>query len=788
MAWVGKGTILAMASNASQKSSFSSWLAGRLGVDRVEAEKSRLEAFLNAFPGEYCGFNPDGSVAYSQGFLTLLDVPTVRSIADVQNALNPGDAAALESYFARLRQNGSRFSFKAKSQDGIKIFMISGSPGQDLRNTDRFDILWVEDITEQEDQSARERKVVMEKQQEVERIKSILDVVPWPVWMRDAGKDLAWVNARYAETLNLPREQVLQEQKDLSFKAAVKKGGTALSPRDMAQAALASGEPQKEHRHMISQGERRFVEIVEYPLKHLNVTVGVVRDMTREEELENVAQRNMAANRELLEQLRSAIGIFSADQKLEFYNSAFSQLWQVEDSWLNSKPKLGEILEKLRETRRLPEQSDFRNYKQGWLDMFTNLIRPHEDMMYLPNGTALRMLVVPHPMGGLMMTFEDVTSRLALESSYNTLIAVQKETLDNLAEGVAAFGGDGRLKLWNPSFARMWHLNPEDLGDDVHITKVVDKMKPFFEEEMWARQKDDLLSQGLERVMRDGIIIRADDSIIEFAAVPLPDGGMLLTHIDITDTVRVENALREKTAALETAERLKLDFLANVSYQLRTPLNAIVGFTEILDKQFFGPLNERQREYTKGLGEAGERLMNLINDILDLSTIDAGYMSLEQADVDIYSLLQGIFDLTQEWARGEKIEVKLDCSKKIGAMYVDERRIKQVLLNLIRNAIAYTPAGGNIILSAKTEGEDVIITVHDTGPGIPPEDQERIFRPFERSDVARLEDNMDTGPRTGAGLGLSLVKNIVELHGGFVTLESAPGEGTSVILTLPIKA
>lgn len=771
-----------------QYSAFKRFLRELLGMPQLEAEKARLEAFLTAFPGEYCGFHPDGSMAYSRGFTDLLKIPVLKTIADVQNALTPTDAAALESYFTRLKQHGTRFSFKARSQDEINTFTISGSQGRDLSGTDKFDILWVEDSTDDYEAQLKNITKTEEQERQANNLRAAFDSIPWPVWLRDQQQNITWVNTRYTEILNTPRETIIEEQKELPLKIPAKKTSGSFSVRDMAAAALSKTEPQKDRRHVVVQGDRLLMEIIEYPLTHMAMTVGIGRDITREEDLETTAQRDTAANRELLEQLRSAIGIFNADQKIEFYNSAFSQLWHLDDSWLNSKPKLGDILEKLRDNRRLPEQADFRNYKQSWLNMFTNLIRPHEDMLYLPNGTALRMLVVPHPMGGLMMTFEDVTSNLALESSYNTLIAVQKETLDNLAEGVAAFGGDGRLKLWNPSFARMWTLHPEDLADEPHINRLVDKMKPYFNEEHWAQQRDNLLSQGLERAMRDGIIHRADNSILEFAAVPLPDGGMLVTHIDITDTVRVENALREKTVALETAERLKLDFLANVSYQLRTPLNAIIGFTEILDKEFFGPLNARQKEYTKGLGEAGERLMNLINDILDLSTIDAGYMSLEKTTFAVDDLLGGIYDLTQEWARGQKIEVKMDCSTQAGTLYADERRIKQVLLNLVRNAISYTPAGGHITLNARRETAHVVLSVIDTGPGISAEDQERIFKPFEKIVSSRSEEDTEMTQRlhSGAGLGLSLVKNIVELHNGTVTMESIVGQGTSVIIRLPI--
>jgi PAS domain S-box-containing protein len=203
--------------------------------------------------------------------------------------------------------------------------------------------------------------------------------------------------------------------------------------------------------------------------------------------------------------------------------------------------------------------------------MFTGLIDPYEDMLHLPDSSALRMLVIPHSMGGLMMTFEDVTSRLELESSYNTLIAVQKETLDNLGEAVAVFGSNGRLRLSNPSFGNLWGLHPEDLEGEPHVTTIVEKTKPFFTKEEWPARKEELVARGLDRTLHEGRLTRADGSLVDFTTVPLPDGGVLLTYSDVTDTVRVENALREKNAALEAAEQLKLDFLANVSYQLRTP-------------------------------------------------------------------------------------------------------------------------------------------------------------------------------------------------------------------------
>ena len=440
-------------------------------------------------------------------------------------------------------------------------------------------------------------------------------------------------------------------------------------------------------------------------------------------------------------------------------------------------------MEKLRENRRLPEQANFRDFKESWLSMFTSLIGPFEDMLYLPDGSAVRMMVIPHSMGGLMMTFEDVTSRLELESSYNTLIAVQKETLDNLGEGVAVYGGDGRLKLWNPAYGRLWNLNPEDLEGEPHINKIVEKVKGYFDPDEWPRWREELIAKALDRMMSEGRLSRANNTHLDYAAVPLPDGGVLITYSEVTDTVRVENALREKNAALEAAERLKLDFLANVSYQLRTPLNAIMGFNEILDQEYFGKLNEKQHEYTRDMHAASTKLLALVDDILDLATLEAGYMELQREDVSIYELMHEIQELVNDWARKGSVEIHLKCAKNIGKLMVDRKRLKQAVINVIRNAINFTPEGGAIELKAKRGKEGVEFIVTDTGVGVDLADRKRIFEPFERahggvSDAAHM-------PRGGAGLGLALVKNIVTLHGGDVHLESEPGKGTSVSMFVP---
>ncbi len=366
-----------------------------------------------------------------------------------------------------------------------------------------------------------------------------------------------------------------------------------------------------------------------------------------------------------------------------------------------------------------------------------------------------------------------MTDKLALERSYNTMIEVQRETLDNLYEAVAVFGSDGRIKLSNPAYAQMWQVAAADLSGEPHVGEIIEKQRAFFDDGGdWPALKRRIIARLTAHTNDATRLVRRDGSILQAVTVPLPDGNILLSYVDVTDSTRVEHALRERNEALETAGRLKSEFIANVSYELRTPLNAIIGFAEILTNQYFGELSPRQLDYSRGILDSSHRLLSLINDILDLATIEAGYMTLETQEVDIHTLMSSVLSLTRERARKQNLKLEFDCPTDIGALVADERRLKQALFNLISNALKFTPPGGTVTLAARRTGDRLALIVADTGVGVPREDQARIFEKFERgSPNAR---------QSGPGLGLSLVKSFIELHGGTVEMDSRPGIGTTV--------
>jgi signal transduction histidine kinase len=208
-------------------------------------------------------------------------------------------------------------------------------------------------------------------------------------------------------------------------------------------------------------------------------------------------------------------------------------------------------------------------------------------------------------------------------------------------------------------------------------------------------------------------------------------------------------------------------------------LNAIIGFAEILANQYFGPLSPRQLDYSRGIIDSSHRLLSLINDILDLATIEAGYMMLEIDRIEVNDLLEAVMTLTRERARNQDLSLTMSCPEGIDAIEADERRLKQALFNLISNAIKFTPAGGSVRLDARQDNGDLILCVADTGVGIPAADQGRVFDKFERGNPYSRD--------SGAGLGLSLVKSLIELHGGSVTIASEPGSGTTILCRLPAR-
>jgi signal transduction histidine kinase len=596
---------------------------------------------------------------------------------------------------------------------------------------------------------------------------SVLNYVQQPMWVR--GEDLS---IRYC---NLPYMQIIEENDEAI-------GGNAMpelfvGAKRLAEQARSEQNTQRQRYRLIVGGDRRLFEITEIYIPVSQTTVGVAQEITELEKAEAAISDHLTTLEDLLDSSSSAMVIYGLDTRLKFYNQAYVRMWGLEESWLAKEPTFGETLEYMRELRRLPEQVNFPAFKQQRLRLFNEVTEPHEELFYLPDGRTIRNVAIPHSAGGVLFIYEDVTDKLALERSYNTLIAVQRETLDNLYEGVVVFSENGKLRLKNPVFLSLWDLEEKDLPDGTHVSKMLDKTKHLYVTSDWELFKQDFIGQMQSRAYFTSRIERSDGAVLDCSVVPLPDGGVLLNYVDMTATTLVERSLRERAEALEAGDKLKKEFLANMSYELRSPLTSISGFAEMLRQDYFGELSEKQREYVEGIYGSSQHLMHLINDILDLSSIEAGYLTLNRREFNVGKLLHAMMGLLGERLREFELTARIDCPDDIGTMKADETRIRQVLFHLLSNAVKYSREAGIIILGAKRSAEGITLWVEDNGIGISEIEQKDVFDKFYRG---------SSGVRkAGSGLGLSMVKSFVELHGGTVTLESQMDKGTIVRCFIP---
>ena len=478
------------------------------------------------------------------------------------------------------------------------------------------------------------------------------------------------------------------------------------------------------------------------------------------------------------DRLATAFAVFDQSQRLTHFNQAYVELWQLDTEWLSSHPRDGEILDRLREGRRLPEKADYREWKRTWLSSYGSNAQV-EDLWHLPDGRTLHVIADSEGAGGVTYLYENVTERIALESRYNALIQVQRETLDTLREGVAVFDPNGRLRLYNQAFAALWHLNPRQLDSQPHIEEIIEECRDLYDApEEWERTKAAVTAIVSERRPYESQIDRSDGCVLACAALPLPDGGTLLTYNDVSDAKRMERALIERNEALEEADRLKSTFISHVSYELRTPLNSILGFAQLLASPAFGPLADKQREYVNDILASGITLRAIIDDILDLTTIDAGTLELNLSPVGVREVIDAAANGVRERLKQNDMTLDVSIEPGIDQFVADGARVTQILYNLISNAIGFSPSGGKIALNCRRENSMVAFTVEDQGVGIPEEYQKAVFD--------RFESRPHGSRHRGTGLGLSMVKSLAELHGGTVDLSSVPGKGTRVKVLLPL--
>ncbi|WP_203565938.1 sensor histidine kinase [Aurantimonas aggregata] len=610
----------------------------------------------------------------------------------------------------------------------------------------------------------------------IETMQRLFDAAPIPIWLRERDGRLVWVNESYASAVDASsvaeclahQSEFLSQQDRLTIAA------------HRAEAKVFSGKLST-----VVAADRRNFAVVEAdgPLG----SAGLAADVSETEQVRMELRQTIDSQSETLNQLTTAVARFDEKTRLAYYNAAFQRLFDLTNTYLDSEPDHLALLDHLRTTGILPVEKEFHSELRDQDLAAYRATEPTETLWHLADGRTLRVIATPQPRGGATWVFEDITEKLELESQVKATVRLQRETIDYLREAVAVFGSDGRLRLSNPAFAELWGLDGEYLRSRPRIHAlpelcnfaIVGGDDDEGEARGWTRFSQAVTAfDEAGRDTETGEFALTSGHTVAYGIVPLPNGQTMLTFSDISDAREAERMLRERNEALEQANQIKNDFVQHVNYELRSPLTNIIGFSALLRTPETGPLNERQSEYLDYISTSTSQLLTIVNDILDLATIDAGIMELELDAVDIAKTVAHAADGVRERLTEAGVTLDIDLAEAGETLRADGPRLTQILFNLLSNAANFAPAGSAVALRARRRDDTIRFEVTDRGPGIAHDNVDKIFE--------RFEANPNGGRQSGAGLGLSIVKSFVELHRGTIEIVSAPGEGTTVICTLPL--
>lgn len=749
-------------------------LAMRAKARGVEADNARLWALIRTAPARAMVARPDGRIEMSSQLLDWLGLTTaprdLSALAGTDGGLEPEDADRLAAAVEGARKAAAPFRLPVRAAGSERLLMAVGerAPGALIR--DAGVVVWFFDATDTQGEVVRLTERTALLRDAYRALKGLIEAAPMPMWYRTGDLRLGLVNTAYVAAVEAAdADDVVSRQVELV------ETGAPGAPPTQALAAREAGAPLATAMPATIGGQRRMLRVHDVPLGDGGIA-GFAIDIEELERARSGIKRFGVAQRSMLDRLSAGVAQFGADRALVFCNQPFRRLFAMRPEWLADRPEFERVLERMREVGRLPEVRDFPGWKaerRGWFTATDDSIEEH---WHLTGGTHLRVVAQPLPDGGLLLIFEDRTEQVQLASARDTLLRVRTATIDNLFEAIAVFAADGRLQHWNNKFRTAFGFDETMLEGHPRVDALARAAADRLATPARAGLMTELVrSATAERLQRGGRVAFADGRHFEFGAVPLPDGNALFTMLDISDSRRIEQALRDRNDALEAADKVKTAFVANMSYELRTPLTSIKGFAEMLAAGYAGALTDAGQGYAAAILESVDRLGALVDDVLDLTQAD---QPPQKERLDLGRVAEDSAAAVAALAAEKRITLATEVRPSAGTAMAEGRRIGQAIEHVLRHAIFGTPSGGRVLLHVDGDKTSARIVVSDDGPGMTADAQAHAFDRFARHGVT------GAGERA-LGLGLPLARQLVEGHGGSIALISAIGEGTIVTIDLP---
>ena len=589
-----------------------------------------------------------------------------------------------------------------------------------------------------------------------------LDHAPVHAWRRDETGRLTWVNAPYAQVVEAgDANAVLDGQVDLTGE----RSGVA---RGLAARARAEGRAVRERVATVIAGERRHLQLQEIPV--VGGTIGFASDVTALAESAEELRRHIEANEATLDKLQRGVAVFSKDLRLSYFNDAIAQQWAASAAWLESHPHLSEVLNGLREAGKVPQTRDFAGWRKGMLERFGKLSGPYETHWHLSNGETFHLLAQPHPLGGLLLVFEDVTDFFELKRDMATVSAVQRAAFSRLHEGVLVLGLDGKRRLSNTAFEAMWELRPEQL-QGAHIREIAAMCTPLYDEDrVWSQMIEHVSGATEARRPWSEHLHRKDGTVLSMVTTVLPDGATMFAYTDVTDSVTKERVLRDQNLRLEETSGLKsafIDTIHDTSQELKIPLNSIVGFAALLDTPGLGPLTDKQREYVDGVREAADQLAQIVTSMTDLATIQADDMPFRVEPVDLPDTLEASARFVERSA-ARPISLRVSVEPGVAPLPTDATRFREIVHHLVTGVLgeAADAAASEVEIGAMRENDRLLVWVGPIGAPLSTSTRMLFSQRAQVAESATVRRN---------ALGVSLVRRFVNRQGGRVALRRGLG-------------
>jgi signal transduction histidine kinase len=745
------------------------------GAEGARKAARRMARMIDEAPAIPLLVRTDGRIEGSErlaGWLGLTKLPQFLSeLSDGPGrGLSPEQLAELSEHVRRTQKTAAPFRMALTPPGSQRSLALRGTLADPQVSPGGAALLWGFDFSESESELARLRAEAGRAQSDFAALVGLIEAAPMPMWFRGPDTRLRLVNSAYVEAVGATSaEAVVESQVELVEPA------DGLSAAQVAGQAAAKRLAVERTVGATIDGQRRTLRVSDLPLGQEGIA-GYAVDIEEMEEQARAFRAFREAQREMLDQLSVGVAQFDAARRLTFANQPFRRVFALPAAGAAEGMEFERLLTSAREAGRTPEVRDFPAWRAEHVGWFASGAAQEENWP-IGDGVHLRVVAQPMPDGGLVLIAEDRTESLALSATRDTLLRTRTATFDSLFEALAVFAPDGHMQLWNRRFAAAWGLEPALLDSHPTAETLLEALGSLLAAPKQAKAIGDVIRGAtLDRKQTGGRVALADGRTLEIAGVPLPDGNGLLTVLDITDSQKAENALRERNQALEAADEVKTRFLANMSYEFRTPLTSIAGFAELLEAGVAGDLSPQAQDYVAAIIESVGRLTEQVENVLDLSQSEAGLLPTAKERLDLLPFVTGVVREREKAIvdGGLSLDLRGGAGAKIDA---DPRQLGRALGQLLDNAIAATPAGGKILVALTNKADGVRIVVSDNGKGM------------GRQELARALDGLRTGPECKLerrqGIGIPLARQLVEAHAGTLEIVSQKGAGTTATILIP---